>query len=253
MNKRYFSRFGLMVGAVLAMAACAANENGSQISDPFEPTNRAVFSFNDTVDDCVIHPVVKGYRAVVPRPARRGVTNALRNLKSPVILANEVLQGDVKGAGKAVIRAVVNTFIGIGGLFDVAGKNGYPYEQEDFGQTMGVWGVGHGPYLVLPIIGPSSTRDYAGYIVDSFADPLRWYLFNTDNEGWYYAKMGTEYLDIRESLMDILVELEKSSIDYYAAVRSTYQQRRDAMVRDEAATAADVIAIPDYSRGDEDI
>ncbi len=239
------------------MAGCAAapSQDGSAdntpINDPFESANRAVFSFNQGVDHVIIHPVVKGYRAAVPQPARKGVTNVLRNLKSPIILANEVLQGDAEGAGNVVVRAVVNTFIGIGGIFDVAGQNGFEYAQEDFGQTLGKWGVGHGPYLVLPILGPSSTRDYAGYIVDSFADPLRWYLFNTDNEGWYYAKLGVEYLDLRESLMDVLVELEKSSIDYYAAVRSTYYQRREALVRDEVATASQNAAIPDYDNGEQ--
>ena len=206
------------------------------MTDPFESSNRTIFAFNKAVDKAVIHPVVKGYRFIVPEPGRKGLRNFLRNLKSPVTLANEVLQGDVDGAGKVVLRAVVNTLVGVGGVFDVAGSEGYEYEQEDFGQTLGAWGVGHGPYLVLPILGPSSARDYAGYIVDSFADPLRWYLFNIDEEGWYYAKVGVEYLDLRESLVDVLEELEKSSIDYYAAVRSTYYQRREALVRDQMAT-----------------
>jgi phospholipid-binding lipoprotein MlaA len=237
MNKNNLAKFLLVATTSLVLGACSttAEQNG-QMSDPFEGTNRTIFAFNKAVDHAVINPVVKGYRYVVPKPARTGVRNVLRNLKSPVTLANEVLQGDVDGAGKVILRAVVNTLVGAGGLFDVAGKEGYEYEQEDFGQTLGVWGVPHGPYLVLPLLGPSSTRDYAGYIVDSFADPLRWYLFNTDNEGWYYAKVGVEYLDLRESLMDVLNELERSSIDYYAAVRSTYYQRRDALVRDQMST-----------------
>ena len=114
---------------------------------------------------------------------------------------------------------------------------GLPYEQEDFGQTLAVWGVGHGPYLVVPFLGPSSLRDYAGYAVDTFADPLRWYLHNIDEEGWYYAKLGADYIDLRESLIDVLKDLEASSIDYYAAVRSTYVQRREALVNDQAPGA----------------
>ena len=239
MTRNNLAKFFMVSIAGIMLSACAATTTSEgAIYDPLENSNRTVFAFNKAVDKAVINPVIKGYRTVVPKPARNGVRNALRNLKRPVTLANEVLQGDVDGAGKVVLRAVVNTLVGVGGLFDVAGAEGYEYEQEDFGQTLAVWGVGHGPYLVVPIIGPSSARDYAGYFVDSFADPLRWYLFgHGDAEGWYYAKVGVEYLDLRESLMDVLNELERSSIDYYAAVRSTYYQRREALARDQAATA----------------
>jgi phospholipid-binding lipoprotein MlaA len=240
MTKNNLAKILLVFFTGLMLSACASSTNSNDtMYDPLESSNRTVFAFNKAVDKAVINPVIKGYRIAVPKPARTGVRNVLRNLKSPVTLANEVLQGDIDGAGKVVLRAVVNTLVGAGGLFDVAGAEGYEYEQEDFGQTLAVWGVGHGPYLVVPIIGPSSARDYAGYFVDSFADPLRWYLFgHGDAEGWYYAKVGVEYLDLRESLMDVLNELERSSIDYYAAVRSTYYQRRDALVRDDAATAS---------------
>lgn len=252
MNRMNLAKFLLVASASFLLTACSTNAEEGSISDPFESTNRGIFAFNKAVDDAVIHPAVKGYRAVVPEPGRRGVRNVLRNLRSPVTLANEVLQGDVDGAGKVVLRAVVNTLIGAGGIFDVAGYEGYKYEQEDFGQTLGVWGVGHGPYLVVPILGPSSARDYAGYFIDSFADPLRWYLFNTNNEGWYYAKVGVEYFDLRESLMDVLNELERSSIDYYAAVRSTYYQRREALMRDQMSSSADSMSIPNYDRGEQD-
>ncbi len=264
-NKR-ISFLSLLAGASLLMAACASDNKQAALydkaegqnaiapaagdeaigdmSDPLEGTNRAIFKFNNGVDHAVIHPVVKGYRKVVPQPARTGLRNFLRNLKSPTIFANQILQGDIKGAGTVFVRAVVNSTVGLGGLIDVAGMHGLDYEQEDFGQTMGVWGVGHGPYVVVPILGPSSVRDYAGYFVDAYADPLRWWLFNTDNEGWYYAKLGADYLDLRESLVDVLEELEKSSIDYYAAVRSTYYQRREALKNDEMQTA-----IPDFDEG----
>jgi phospholipid-binding lipoprotein MlaA len=249
---RKFSTTMMILGASVMLAACGTTQEdqimaGSiQINDPFESTNRAVFAFNNAVDDAVIHPVVSGYRTVVPRPARQGLRNFLRNLKSPVQFANQVLQGDAQGASDVVVRAVVNSTVGVAGVFDVAGHEGIAYQQEDFGQTLGVWGVDHGPYLVVPFLGPSSMRDYAGYIVDAYADPLRWWLFNTDNEEWYYAKIGADYLDLREDLMDVLKELEASSIDYYAAVRSTYYQRRDALVRDEVNTAADAPEIPHY-------
>lgn len=270
MNKKNFSYFLFLAAASFSLSSCstaeeyhqaantawqdtaaqdatgngpaamepAAGDEATEISDPFEATNRAIFKFNNAVDDVLIHPVVKGYRFVIPQPARKGVRNVLRNLKSPTTFANQLLQGDLKGAGQVLVRAVVNTTIGIGGLFDVAGYAGIPYEPEDFGQTLAVWGVGHGPYLVVPVLGPSSTRDYVGYFVDSYADPLRWYLFNIDHEEIYYAKLGVEYLDLRESLLDVLEDLEKSSIDYYAAVRSIYYQRREALKDDLATTAA---------------
>lgn len=243
----------LAVISCLFVSACASSKDpiyvgNIEVDDRYESYNRNVFAFNDAVSDAVVHPVVKGYRTVVPSPARTGVRNVLRTLKSPVTLGNQVLQGDVEGAGNVIKRTLINVFVGAGGLFDVAGYEGIEYEPEDFGQTLAVWGVDHGPYIVVPFLGPSSTRDYAGYFVDGFADPLRWYLFNIGEKGLYYTKVGVEYLDLRESLVDVLEELELSSIDYYAATRSIYYQRRQALVEDRArngfsAPAAD---IPDY-------
>jgi phospholipid-binding lipoprotein MlaA len=257
-NIRKYSVLALLAAGILTLSACAntASEpvlaGDTEISDPFESTNRAVFSFNTAVDKAIIHPVAKGYNKVVPEPARTGVENVLRNLKSPVTFANQALQGDVEGAGNVLVRAVVNTLIGVGGLFDVAGSEGIAYEPEDFGQTLAKWGVGHGPYLVVPIIGPSSLRDYVGYAVDSFADPLRWYLFNVDKEGLYYGKLGVEYLSLRASLVDVLEELEKSSIDYYAATRSAYYQHREALVNDQDSELGGGGAdIPDYAAGED--
>ncbi len=245
--------FALLLGALFVISSCAGREDqsvmddGTEISDPFEASNRAVFKFNNVVDDNVIHPVLKGYRYVTPKFARTGLDNFLTNLKSPVIFANQVLQGDVDGAGNVLFRATVNTLIGVGGLFDVAGYEGYPHESEDFGQTLAVWGLDHGPYLVVPIVGPSSLRDYVGYLVDGFADPLRWYLFNVEKEGLFYTKVGVEYMNLRDQLMDILEELESSSIDYYAATRSIYYQRRNALVNDQDTEGStNVFAIPDY-------
>jgi phospholipid-binding lipoprotein MlaA len=217
--------------------APAAGDDG--ISDPLEGSNRRIFKFNNAIDKVLINPVIKGYRAVVPQPARKGVRNFLRNLKAPTTFANQLLQGDIGGAADVVGRFVINSTIGVLGVFDVADRVGLKYEAEDFGQTLAVWGVGHGPYLVVPVLGPSSLRDYTGYFVDSFADPLRWYLFgHGDAEGWYYAKVAADYIDLRESLIDVLEDLERSSIDYYAAVRSTYYQRREALKNDESANGA---------------
>lgn len=249
-------KLALLAGSVLALGlstgcsttAQTTDRQGNpvvtetEISDPFESFNRGVFAFNQGFDNMILHPVLEGYRAVVPDPAREGVSNFMSNLKSPVHFANQVLQGDIGGAATVLQRAIINTLLGFG-LFDVAGKEGIEAEAEDFGQTLAVWGVGHGPYIVVPFLGPSSLRDYVGYAVDAFADPLRLYLFNTDQEGWAWARAGVDYLVLRDSLMDTLKDLEKSSVDYYAATRSIYVQRRAAMVADSTSASED---IPDY-------
>jgi phospholipid-binding lipoprotein MlaA len=134
---------------------------------------------------------------------------------------------------------MVNSFIGLGGLIDVAAMEGLPYDQEDFGQTLAVWGMGHGPYVVLPVLGPSSVRDASGVGVDMMLDPMNWYFYNVrpKNEGWRYARAAAEGVVKREELLDALDDLRRNSFDYYAAMRSAYVQRRAAMVRDGRAEA----------------
>ncbi|MCK5375050.1 MAG: VacJ family lipoprotein [Alphaproteobacteria bacterium] len=207
-------------------------DSGNAIYDPYEEYNRAVTSFNLAVDRTVVNPVIKGYRTVTPAPARTGLQNVMKNLRSPINLINQLLQGDMDGVGNVLVRAVVNTTIGVGGIFDVAGYEGIPYESEDFGQTLAVWGVGNGPYIVVPFFGASTLRDYGGLFADSMMDPLRWYIHNADKKGLYYAKTGTNYLLLRDSLYDTMTELERSSFDYYAAIRSTYYQYRKGAILD---------------------
>lgn len=232
----------MILATCMVLGGCASKDpiqvNGIEVHDPYEGYNRAIFSFNNTIDDIIIHPIVKGYKAIVPDPVRTGVRNVLRTLRAPVNFANQVLQGDIDGSANVLKRTAINVLL-TGGLVDLAGHEGIEYESEDFGQTMAVWGIDHGPYLVLPFLGPSSLRDYAGYAVDSFADPLRIYLNNIDEEGWYYTKVGMDYLTLRASLVDILEELESSSIDYYAATRSTYYQRRQALTEDRSSSVSD--------------
>jgi phospholipid-binding lipoprotein MlaA len=235
--------------AELIEPAAGEPAGADQIADPFEGYNRAIFSFNNAFDNAIGKPVAKGYRAVVPQPARTGIRNVLKNLKSPVIFGNQVLQGDLKGAANTLGRTVINTLIGVGGLFDVAEAGGIPYESEDFGQTLGVWGVGNGPYVVLPLLGPSSFRDAAGMTVDAFADPLNIYLRNTDQDEWLYARLGVTAVDTREEFLEILNDLEKNSIDYYSAMKSSYIQRRIALIADESPNDAASTAIPDYDAG----
>ncbi len=250
--------FAIMCAAGTLLTACSSDQiqkagdidQAETIQDPMEGFNRAVFGFNNAIDQALLEPVARGYRALVPQPARTGVRNALRNLRSPINVANQALQGDIGGVGQDVARFTINTVIGLGGLIDVAKSMGLPYEQEDFGQTLGVWGVDHGAYMVLPLVGPSSVRDTAGMMVDTYADPLRIYLYNTHNEEWYYARVAITAIDKREELLDALDDLRKNSFDYYAAVRSAYYQQRQSAVEDrDSGTGSATIAIPDYDSG----
>lgn len=238
------SRFiALFVLLPLSITACSGAKTSQEISDPFEGRNRAVHAFNETVDQAAIEPVAEGYRYIVPTPARKGVRNVLRNLRTPTNLANELLQGDLKGAGTVITRASVNTLIGLGGLIDVAGHEGIAYEQEDFGQTLAVWGVDHGPYLVAPLFGPGSIRDYSGLAVDSFSDPLNNWLFNTGHDTWAYTRTGFTVLDVRENLLDVLKDLRNNSIDHYATLKSVYTQNRNNLISDGRAS---VDSLPDF-------
>lgn len=254
-HKKHFSKFVLILLSGLGLSACSTSsntviENGIAMSDPFEEQNRMVMSFNQGADKMVIFPAIKGYRAVTPKPVRKGLSNFLTNLSSPMNLVNQILQGDLQGSRTVLLRTVINTTVGVGGIFDVAGHEGIEHEQEDFGQTLAVWGVDHGPYMVLPIIGPSSLRDYGGYLVDSTADPLRWYAINEDKQFLSGVRFVASYLNLRDSLMDTQQELERSSFDYYAAVRSTYYQYRRAAIRDQKASKSsdlnNIPEIPDY-------
>jgi phospholipid-binding lipoprotein MlaA len=250
------------VAGCLALGACAtaqkgpgadknAHADGASDDDPLEGYNRFMFKVNDAVDQAVIQPVAVGYRKVIPEPVRMGVRNFLHNLRTPVNAANNLLQGDIQGMAADLSRFTINTSIGLGGLIDVAKDTGLRYKPEDFGQTLGVWGVGHGPYLVLPILGPSSFRDTTGLIVDSYADPVRLWLFNTHHENLYYIRGGMIGLDQREAVIDAVYDLRKHSFDYYAATRSAYFQERDAMLRTKRShhkeSAAPTEPIPDYS------
>lgn len=253
-NMRHIFLTACLAMMSLAVVGCSTSYDEAAtpgMSDPFEGTNRAIFEFNEVVNDAVLHPAIDGYRYVVPAPARTGVSNVVEHLKSPAHFTNQLLQGDVDGAGRVVFRTVVNTFVGFGGLFDFAAAEGYEGEGEDFGQTLAVWGVDHGPYIVVPLLGPSSVRDYAGYFVDAYADPLRFYADNVGEEHLYYTKVGVQYFELRNSVKDVLEELQASSIDYYASVRSSYYQARQAAISDRAeATKAfedtQVIEFPEY-------
>lgn len=209
---------------------------GEDDNDPLEGLNRGIFEFNRVVDGVLIKPLAQIYRGVLPQQAQDSVRSFLRNLRSPVILANDVLQGDMDRAGSTVGRFLVNTTLGIAGLFDVASELGMPFHDEDFGQTLAVWGVGEGPYIVLPILGPSNPRDAVGLASEFFLDPVNIYLSNQDLEYLSYVRAGVRGIDARARSLDTLDELERTSLDYYAAIRSLYRQQRANDIRNNRSS-----------------
>ena len=226
------------VAALFAIAACASpGGEPTQISDPLEVVNRAIFATNLALDTTVIEPAATIYRDIVPDPARDSMRNLMRNLESPVLLANDVLQRDIGAAGVTTKRFFINTTLGILGLFDRAADMGLVRRDEDFGQTMATYGVGPGFYLVLPIIGPSSLRDAAGGFVDYYFDPLNYYATNTDRRNITFLRTGIRGLDARARGIETLDDIERTSIDFYATIRSLYHQRRQSEIRNGAAPA----------------
>lgn len=232
-----FKKFMTLTAVGLLLTACSTTGQNDGISDPIEGVNRGIFKFNDVVDTAVLKPVAEGYRAAVPKEGRVGIRNALRNLKSPSLVANDLLQGNINGACDGLTRFFANTLFGFGGVVDVAGAEGVKYREEDFGQTLGVWGAGHGPYLVLPFFGPSSARDATGLVVESLADPVRNVLENTDRYVESYTRDTLAVVDKREELLDVLADLKKNSIDSYAATKSAYTQRRESLVSNNGQNA----------------
>jgi len=214
----------------VTMAGCASLPDPSGQNDPFETQNRKMFELNESLDKAVALPVATFYVHAVPHPLRDGLHNFLDNLNVPVIFANDVLQGEAKRALDSVARFVVNSSIGVGGLIDVAAKIGVPEHDSDFGQTLGVWGLGEGPYLVLPFFGPSNPRDAFGLAVDNtVADPLFWISWRSST----YYKLGrsaAEVVDKRAQNINAIKEIESTSVDLYATERSLYRQHRQAEI-----------------------
>lgn len=245
------SRKASLVALLALLAGGCAQQPANQPYDPLEPFNRAMFGLNEGIDRVALEPAARAWRAVAPQPVRSGLRNFLRNLKSPLTIANQALQGDFSGALTATGRMLVNSTVGLGGLFDVAEDMGWTYEPEDFGQTLGVWGFGPGPYLVLPIIGALDLRDGVGYAVDVAADPLNLWLSNTGEDEWIIARGVATAIDRREAFIEVVDDLRKNSLDYYAATRSSYLQNRAALIGDGEASEVYQVTYPDYDEGEE--
>jgi phospholipid-binding lipoprotein MlaA len=202
------------------------SEGDASVRDPIEPLNRVFFAVNEAVDWAVWNPLTRGYRLVVPEPARRGVHRVFLNLNSPSIIVNKLLQLKFEGAAKALGRFVLNTTVGWGGLFDAGKAAGWEYDHADFGQTLALAGVPSGPYLVLPLLGPTTVRDGLGDAVDQFLHPMTYFLGPTTQ-----LFVGTGWgLSTREAHCDELDALRESSVDFYAVLRSAYLQNRDSEI-----------------------
>jgi phospholipid-binding lipoprotein MlaA len=224
------------LGIVLGCCGCATKPGGSAPAaeadtnnDPAEPVNRAIFKANLAADHAVIRPVAQAYVDHVPDAVRQGIHNVVQNLKEPANALNNLLQGHVAQAWKSVGRLAVNTTVGAVGIVDVAKKWGLPPHNADFGQTLAVWGVGEGPFVELPLLGPSNPRDALGTAVDLALNPLTF----VGGAPATYASVATgsaNAVDVRAQHLKDLDELERNSLDYYAELRSVFRQHRDAEI-----------------------
>ena len=203
--------------------------NEDEIYDPLEAVNRAIFKFNNVADKIILEPVAKGYRKL-PTPIQAGFGNFLNNLKMPLVVVNQLLQGQGGNAIETTGRFIINSTAGLLGLIDVAEKIGLEQKQEDFGQTLATWGIGDGFYIVLPIFGPSNLRDASGMLLTSITDPINAYAVN-QKEGWVIpVKTAANAVNDRSEIIDEVNALRDNSMDYYAAVRSSYYQNRNAAI-----------------------
>jgi phospholipid-binding lipoprotein MlaA len=203
-----------------------------QTDDPLEPTNRVFYAINNGLDTVLLRPAALAYRWAVPQPVRTGVHNVLSNIGTPVQLTNDVLEGKPRRAGDTTMRFLINTTVGVLGIFDVATKWGYPDHDADFGMTMALWGVPEGPFLFLPVLGPSDPRDAAGFGVDILFDPFTWIggPHDTGFEVFNWTRYGLNAVDSRERVLDGLDQIKKTALDPYATFRSLYRQHRRAQI-----------------------
>ena len=224
----------------------SVDEQPKKIKDCFEKLNKITFSFNQGLDKALIRPIAKGYKKL-PDPVQKGTNNAVKNLSTLITIPNNVLQGDIKSAAINTGRLIVNTTIGLLGIIDVANKMGFPkYVKEDYGQTLGAWGVGPGCYLVLPVLGPSTVRDTLGSFANVMGgDP--WYNASMHgnneflSESLYMSSKALSGIEFRANNIDSLDNLEKNSVDFYASVKSLYLQDRENKIQNQNRGNIEVI------------
>ncbi len=206
----------------------AAAADSADHDDPIEPFNRAMFWFNDKVDVYALEPVAKGWDTIAPNRVQKCLSNFFQNLRFPIVAGNNLLQGKLVRAASDVGRFAVNTTVGVAGFFDPASDWGLDQHDEDFGQTLGYWGVPPGPYLVLPLVGPSNPRDTVGFVGDSFSTVYPFFI----NFVYTFAARGTYVINTRAVFLRDVRQAKDAAVDYYSFVRNAYEQRRKALVND---------------------
>ena len=215
-----------------------------QTNDPLEPTNRVFYKINDGLDTVIMQPVARAYRYAVPSPVRTGIHNVLDNLGGPVRLTDDTLQGKPRRAGDTAMRFLINSTAGVVGIFDVAKTVGYPGHDTDFALTLANWNVPEGPFLFLPVLGPSSPRDVTGFVADQAIDPFTWIGRNSTGHAigsWTRTVVGA--IDQREGLLDAIDQIKKTALDPYATFRSLYRQNRAGKLATLRADTAATIPI----------
>jgi phospholipid-binding lipoprotein MlaA len=232
---------GLIAGGCSTMGS-AGDDQAATVSDPFEGVNRFFFDLNQRLDRNAGRPAATAYRETVPGSIRGGLHNLLDNLGGPVTVANDLLQIRLKDAGTAAGRFLVNTTVGLAGIFDVATDWGMPGRNRDFGETMGTYGVPPGPYLVLPFRGSTDVRDFAGNYIDGFVTPLRYVRYDGRNYvGLMKSTLGS--MDNRSASLVSFRDIERASVDYYATMRTVYMERRARLIEDRPVRTAE---LPDF-------
>ena len=228
--------FAANAGADGEASLSKSEEKNKPVKDCFENVNRGIFAFNQVLDRTIFEPVAKGYRHL-PVPIRTGTSNILSNLSNLVTIPNNILQGEIKNAGKNSLRFILNSTLGILGIFDPATSLGFKsLEKEDYGQTFGRWGVGEGCYLVLPVLGPSTVRDTFGTLASTIAGGDPWYNVTVKNDTHYftdfdyYSSRAISGVDFRAKNIESFKNLEKNSIDFYASIKSLYLQDRQQKI-----------------------
>jgi phospholipid-binding lipoprotein MlaA len=234
-------RSALAIVFALGFSACVSLPPGSKPApqDPWESWNRGVYGVNDKLDRAVAKPLAKTYVNVVPQPVRTGVNNFFDNLATPTVMLNDALQGKLKAAGNDLGRFLLNTTFGLGGIFDPATRAGLDHNNEDFGQTLGVWGVHPGPFVELPLLGPSDLRDAPSRLVDAYTNPHAY----IRNKPIKWSLYGVYLVDARANLLS-LDETLKNVYDPYAFVRDAYLQRRAYLVSDGKVSAEEPLLDP---------
>lgn len=229
-----FRRF--FVAALAAFPPLAGCASQGDPRDPLEPMNRAVYQFNEAIDRAALKPLAEGYRAITPAPVQASVRNVFSHANDVTVFANSVLQLKLEQASSDFLRLVFNTTFGVFGLFDVATEMGLTKNSEDFGQTLGRWGVASGPYLVLPLIGPSTLRDGVGTLVDSrYLDPV----VQIEPDAHRHAALALRILAKRADLLEAKAAIEAAALDPYEFTRDLYLERRAALVRNGRAPEED--------------